>query len=118
MLEESMRTGASAAQLLFDQPLYDYLGDHLEEALLFDRAMESLNRMSAPAILQAYDFSQFTSFVDVGGGIGTFLSLLLEKQPQMQCTLFERPETLENALKSISPAIRLVAGDFFQGTQE
>src|SRR5260221_10900657 len=45
-----------------------------------------------PAIVAAYDFSQFDHVVDVGGGNGSLLSAVLAAHPKLRATLFDMAE--------------------------
>lgn len=103
--------------LLYNLPnLYQYFPEHPDEEFIFDQAMQSLSIGSNPNIIEAYDFSGFQSIVDVGGGIGIFLTMLRKQYSTLRCILFERPEVIANAVaREIDPDIELVAGDFYQG---
>jgi len=47
------------------------------------------------AVVDAYDFTGVVRLVDVGGGNGTFLGLLLDRYPGLQCVLFDLPPVIE-----------------------
>jgi hypothetical protein len=93
--------------------LVDYLAAHPEESAIFNAAMVSKSRTVLPAIAEAYDFSSFGTIVDVGGGRGHLLKLILERTPSARGILFE----LDYVIGDAPPAPRLdhVAGDFFVG---
>jgi hypothetical protein len=55
-----------------------------EDAAIFNRSMVSQTLMVARAIIDAYDFSAFRSVIDVGGGYGALLSVLLKAYPQLR----------------------------------
>jgi hypothetical protein len=93
--------------------LVDYLAAHPEESAIFNAAMVSKSRTVLPAVAAAYDFSSFGTIVDVGGGRGHLLKLILERTPSARGILFELGYVIGDA----RPARRLelVAGDFFAG---
>jgi hypothetical protein len=66
-----------------------------------------------PAVIDAYDFSQFQVVADVGGGRGHLLQAILDRAPNTNCILFDLPHVIEEASGLASPRLRLAAGDFF-----
>jgi ubiquinone/menaquinone biosynthesis C-methylase UbiE len=71
-----------------------------------------------PAI-EAYDFGQFETIVDVGGGNGTLLVELLKTYPRPIGTVFDVPRLAEAAQRTIDAAglskrCKFVGGDAFE----
>ena len=56
-------------------------------------------------MLRAYDFSRFSTIVDVGGGDGTFMAALLQAYPDAKGIVFDR--------FACAGPVQSVAGDFF-----
>jgi SAM-dependent methyltransferase len=115
----SVRTGKPAFDQIFGQPLFNFLAQHSEQAAIFDKAMLGAHGRDAAAILDAYDFSQFTSVADIGGGNGTTLCAILERHSKLQGTLFDLSGVIERARatvekSSLSDRIHLVGGNFFE----
>ncbi len=80
--------------------------------------MSDETRLVAPQVAAAYDFSQFHTLVDVGGGAGLQLATVLRAFPQLEGTLFELPHVAAVAQKALSgeavaDRCQVVAGDFF-----
>ena len=73
----SLRTGRPAFPEVLGKPLYDYLSEDAARAARFDSALAAVSRDWAPAALEAYDFGVFGTVADIGGGRGTFLTMLL-----------------------------------------
>jgi ubiquinone/menaquinone biosynthesis C-methylase UbiE len=99
--------------------LFEFLSQHPEQAANFDNAMLAAPGGGTAAMLDAYDFSQFTSVADVGGGNGSTLCDILERHPKLQGTLFDLPGVIERAKPLVAKAglserMRLIEGDFFQ----
>jgi len=114
-LPKTMRTGKSAVEMLYDEPLYEYLNKHPEEQAIFNQAMGNFSRISDNAIAQAYeDFASVKRLVDVGGGPGTLLATILLKYPHIQGVLFEIPAIIELVAKSGENRFELASGDFFR----
>ncbi|HKP27536.1 MAG TPA: methyltransferase, partial [Dongiaceae bacterium] len=110
--------GAPAFIKTHGQPFYGYLHAHPREAARFNAAMTGFSSHETAAILEAYDFSDARSVVDIGGGHGALLAALLRAHPQMSGTLFDLPSVLAGAASVLSEVgiaerARTVAGDFF-----
>src|SRR5262245_5091626 len=105
------RTAREGQRLNDMAALVDYFAVHPEEAAIFNAAMVSKSRIVLPAVAAAYDFVPYSTIVDVGGGRGHLLKLILERAPSAKGILFERPHVIEDT----KPAQRLelVGGDFF-----
>jgi SAM-dependent methyltransferase len=117
-LIDSVRTGRPMFEKVFGAPLFDYYAKHPEKSELFDQAMAEASRPIAKAIVTSYAFSGIDRLVDVGGGDGSLLSVILRAHPRMTATLFEGPWAAERARQSIDAAglgerCKVVAGDFF-----
>ncbi|MEM9458550.1 MAG: methyltransferase [Myxococcota bacterium] len=114
----SVKTGISARQRSSGREATGMLEDDSAAADLFHRAMGQLTRVEAEQVVRAYPFWGVTTVVDVGGGRGELLGLILEADPNRRGILFDRPHALlkaEQHLQSIGVRDRcdLVAGDFF-----
>ena len=85
---------------------------------MFNAAMSSGSAERLPAILAAYDFSQFMCLVDVGGGHGGLLAGILSASPKTRGVLYDLPNVVAgaDALHAPDSAERceIVGGDFFQ----
>jgi hypothetical protein len=96
-LKHSVRTGETAFQHVFGQEQFAYLSHHPNEAYLFDEAMVSGSELINRAIVDAYDFSGFTTLVDVAGGYGSTLCAILTKHRRLSGTLFDLPHVIAKA---------------------
>lgn len=113
----SVRTGKPAFDKVFGSPRFVWLSEHPEQATLFQSAMVALSQGSNEAVADAYDFSQFTHVVDVGGGHGQLLSAILSRNPHLSGVLFDLPSGVEAARQGAGgdlPRTEFVAGDFFE----
>ena len=80
--------------------------------------MTGTTRVLAPAVLQAYDFGQYGTVVDVGGGHGAFLAAILGKHPAVHGILFDQSHVAEGAASMLQAAgvrdrCQIVGGSFF-----
>lgn len=121
-LFSSIQTGAPAFQTTFGQPVFSYFKDNPERAELFQGAMKEKSRAVIKSALLTYNFGQFTSICDVGGGYGQFMQALLQTYPKLSGTLFDLPEVV-NKVKQHNPQLennrcQLCPGDFFVSIPE
>ncbi|HEX4352881.1 MAG TPA: methyltransferase [Polyangiales bacterium] len=117
-LPSALRSDVSAFEAIHGASLFDYLDSHPTEAHLYHSAVDAFTRREAHALIDAFDFSQVGTIVDVGGGLGTLLSELAERWPTMRCILFDRPAVVEQARASfantpLAHRIEAIGGDFF-----
>ena len=114
----SLRTGQPAFERTFGLGFFEFLAKEPELANVFSEAMQDLGRQFVPAMIDAYDFSEIGTLVDVGGGHGTLLRAVLSAHPQMRGILFDLPHVIERARGSMAASdvagrCELVGGDFF-----
>ena len=116
-LLHSIRSGESARALVNGKRGFQDFEDDPEAAQLFHRAMAELTRIVGRAALASCDFSGITRVVDVGGGYGELLALMLHAYPHMRGVLFDLPHSVEGARAHLTRAgvldrCDVVAGDF------
>jgi hypothetical protein len=109
----SIRTGHLAFLEKFKEPVWQYYATHSDEADVFNRSMSTLTEWVTDAILKVYDFSGFDKIVDVGGGLGTFLTALLAAAPTAHGVVFDAPQVIAEAA-GVVERIERVAGNFFE----
>jgi orsellinic acid C2-O-methyltransferase len=115
----SIQTGRSARSLLTGTDGFKHLEQDPDAAATFNQALVELTRLSADAVVRAYDFSPFHNIVDVGGGYGQLLAAILAANPQARGVLFDRPHAIDGARSHLGQAglidrCEFVSGDFFQ----
>jgi hypothetical protein len=118
-LHHSVGTGLPAFDRVFGRPLFDYLATNPGAARTFDAGLVDLRAKATAAVLDAYDFSGVRRLVDVGGGTGDLISVVLEKYPTMRGILFDRPHVVAQARAAVHAAAgpdrcTLVGGNFFE----
>jgi hypothetical protein len=116
---ETVRTGETAFERLYGRPVFDYLGEHPDQARTFDAAMTAFSGRSMRAVLDAYDLSGVGTLADVGGGLGTNLAAALGRYPALRGVLFDRPHVVARARPVLEAAgvagrCAVEGGDFFQ----
>jgi hypothetical protein len=115
----SIQTGESGFEKVYQQPIFDWLSAHPEQAAVFDQAMVSVHGRETAAMIDAYDFSTIGVLADVGGGNGSVLREVLARHPQLRGLLCDLPGVIERAKPLIAAAglgdrLQTAVTDFFQ----
>lgn len=121
-LAHSVRTGREAFRALFGKGHFDYFAERPALAELFDSAMAASGAMFEP-VPGLFDFSDARVVVDVAGGNGQLLGLVLARAPHLRGVLLERAHVLEGARRHLAGAgcadrCSFVAGDFTRAVPE
>jgi ubiquinone/menaquinone biosynthesis C-methylase UbiE len=111
-LEETIRSGKPqvAGNLFMNRP---------DLAQMTLKVLYRMGQRMAPSLAEKIDLSSCHSFLDVGGGAGTFSIAFCKKHPDLHATLFDLPQTLAHSQKYIvqekmEDRIDLVGGNFNQ----
>jgi hypothetical protein len=117
-LLDTLRTGRTAFDSVFGEPMFDYLSKHKGESAVFNEGMTGFSSNVAPAVAEAYDFAQFKTVVDVGGGHGVLLNTILQAHEGLNGIVFDSRHVVVGAEDAIREAglgrrCRAVGGDFF-----
>jgi hypothetical protein len=83
-LGHSVRTGTSAFEHVWGMPAYAYFQQHPAALAVFQQTMSDLSAEEGLAVRDAYDFAGCHTVVDVGGGHGGLLAILLQAFPSQQ----------------------------------
>lgn len=118
-LTEAIKTGTSRVCALRGKSFFDYLGDDLEYSQIFNDAMTSISAYVNVPVVEAYDFKQFDTIVDVAGGHGRLLAAILESAPAARGVLFDLPEVVAGASPlleelRVADRVQLAKGSFFE----
>jgi len=125
----SIQTGENSFKHANGLDMYEYLDRNQKEGQIFNSAMASLTSSVTPLISSMYDFSQFNTIIDIGGGQGMLLSSILKDDAKLYGVLFDLPYAIQSAKKfyarqsansnenvnhDISSRCKLLEGDFFK----
>jgi len=118
-LASVLRTGEPSFAEANGCTMWDYFLQHPEVGERFDRAMTSLAAANNRMLLEAYDFSPFSTLIDVGGGQGLLLAGILRAYPNLRGTLFDLPAVAARAEAAFASGgvdgrAEVVAGDAFE----
>jgi SAM-dependent methyltransferase len=110
-ITDSVRSGEPVIDDFFG-----FLRTNPEQEAVFHAGMSNRGRIETAAILEAYEFSESKTVVDVGGGNGGFLSAILARNDHLSGVLFDQASAIAAAKAGRGgplPRCTLVAGDFF-----
>lgn len=118
-LEQAVRTGEPSFARVHGADLFGYLQTHPQDAATFDGAMQDIAGNFLAGILAVYDFSGYSTIVDVGGGTGALLSAILRAAPATRGVLLDTAPVLtaaEPVLRAagIADRCQIVPGNFFE----
>jgi hypothetical protein len=120
LLVECVRTGKTAIEISSGTRNWiEYYRREPARAASFDAAMTALSNAHYAGVVDAYNFKSSRKIVDVGGGHGRLLSIILKAYPGAHGVLFDMPHASEGGRKLIADAglterCDVVSGDFFQ----
>ncbi|BBM99980.1 protein MpOMT2 [Marchantia polymorpha subsp. ruderalis] len=96
---------------------FEYCPTDARFQTVFDKAMHDHSHILMSALLEKYrGFETLTSLVDVGGGLGASLAMILSKYPNLRGINFDQPHVVADGLKV--PNLEHVGGDFFASVPE
>jgi hypothetical protein len=118
-MADSVRTGKPRPAEVFGAPAFDWYAKNPDHGEQFGRAMQNISRFAAGAVLEAYDFSDVRTIMDVGGGNGSLALAILEKYPAMKGKVVDLPYIEDAANAGIRAAgapgrCAFQSCDFFQ----
>jgi hypothetical protein len=103
-LSHTVRTGEPGFDYTFGKPSFEWFEEHPEERSILDQGQASKAVGFANAVIENYDFSDFKSICDIGGGQGAFLIQLLTAYPSIRGYVADLPEAVVSAEKAIVKA--------------
>lgn len=122
-LEHSVRTGQSGFEHAMGKTVFEYFGDHPEEAEINHRYYIELSRYNVPVLMSAYKFPETGTLVDVAGGTGQTLIGLLQQNPGLKGVLYDIGVTVDTASDTLANAgvgdrLTAIVGDMFQSVPD
>jgi len=122
-LEYSIKTGGIAFDHVEGKTVWEYYEQNEEDGLNFMKAMSGLTGAVIKHVLPVYNFSQFKSMVDIGGGNGALMMALLDASPDATGIVFDEEYVVNETQKIISDKgygdrCTAQSGNFFESVPE
>jgi hypothetical protein len=120
LLVDCVRSGKTAVEVTSGSR--DWMAYHQRipgRAETFNAAMTALSSAHYAGVVDAYNFASIRKLVDVGGGHGRLISMILKAYPKMRGVLFDLPQAFEGGKMAIAEAglsdrCEVASGDFFK----
>ncbi len=114
----SLRTGKPSRERVVGKDAWEFFAGDAEAGRLFNAAMTGIIADTAHAVRDAYDFSGIRMLVDVGGGHGYLLGVVLAANAGLRGVLFDQPHVVGGAAATfarlgVADRATTVGGDFF-----
>lgn len=115
----SVRTGKTAFEKMYGCDAWKWYQDHPEDSRVFNNAMTALASSMHAAAVGAYDFSKFSTVVDVGGGHGHLIATILQQHQNATGIVFDLPHVVAGAAElfaklGVTARARAEGGSFFE----
>jgi hypothetical protein len=119
----SVQTGRPSVEKLRGMPFFEYVETDKDLAEAFNNAMTAGSEFAIYSVLAAYDFTGFRTIVDVGGGHGRLLSMILAKVPDAMGVLFDLQSVVDGAgaemeQAGVSHRCKVIGGSFFESVPD
>jgi hypothetical protein len=98
----AVRKGVGGAEGALGMELFEFYAAHPEESEIHDQAMRAMSAAQIRAVLEAFDFAQAGTVVDVGGGTGELLAAILAANPSLRGVLFDLPHVVAQATPTLT----------------
>jgi hypothetical protein len=108
----SLQSGRPGFDKVTGQKAWEHLQANPASATIFNQAMRDLSASISPAVAAAFDWSRLPVIADVGGGIGSQLTSILDAHPSCRGILFDLPTAVAEAPEH--GRMKRVGGDFFE----
>jgi len=116
---ETLAVGLKGGGVPFDlahgQDLRGYYESHADSAAWFNQAMVDLARSEGAAVAKGYDWGRFGSLMDLGGGFGGTLKLILDAHPGLVGYNVDLASVVQQPEKVLQhPNLSHYPGNFFE----
>ncbi|XP_020600011.1 caffeic acid 3-O-methyltransferase-like [Phalaenopsis equestris] len=111
-LKEAVQEGVNPFKRTHGLTLFEYMAKNPSFCELFNKGMASSSNMVIEKLVEEYGgLKQVKELVDVGGGNGTSLKMIISKYPYIKGINFDLPHVVSEAPSF--PGVQHVGGDMF-----
>lgn len=97
LIAESVKQDKVPFELAHQTDLWQYLNDRPEEEHEFSMAMASQEKLGIHAVLTDFDWSHYSSLIDVGGAYGTLVSAVMQQHSALSGVVCDLPAVVQKA---------------------
>ncbi|KAG8643097.1 caffeic acid 3-O-methyltransferase 1 isoform X2 [Manihot esculenta] len=113
-LKDSILEGGNPFERAHGVPMYKYISSDQESVKDFSKAMDSISSYIISKVLDSYNgFQGLKSLVDVGGGSGVAINMVISKYPSIAGINFDLPHVVKEAPPHLG--VKHVGGDMLSG---
>ncbi len=118
-LDHVIKTGENASEKVLGMDVFEYLEKNPDRNEIYNQAMTNSSIMLSYAILSEYNFSKVKNIIDIGGGQGILLAMILYKYKSIKGKVFDLPHVIEGVKKifeqyGVSDRAETISGNFFE----
>ncbi len=118
-LEEGLLSGLAQNEAKNGENLFDAIYPDADKLKEFIHAMSGFQMGNFMALAQTFDFSKYSTLVDVGGSAGLLSLMVAKHQAHMNCTTWDLPPVAPIADEVIQQSqlqdrVKTAGGDFFK----
>lgn len=111
-LKDAVLEGGIPFNKAYGMTAFEYHGTDPKFNRVFNKGMADHSTITMKKLLENYNgFEGLTSIVDVGGGTGAVLNMIVSKYPSIKGINFDLPHVIEDAPQY--PGVEHVGGDMF-----
>ena len=118
-LDYVVKTGENAAQKVLGIDVFEYLEKNPDKNEIYNEAMTNSSLMLSYAVLSEYNFKGAKTIIDIGGGQGILLAMILYKYPSVNGIVFDLDHVVEGAKEiakqyKVIERLETISGNFFE----
>ncbi|KAK8944789.1 Caffeic acid 3-O-methyltransferase 1 [Platanthera zijinensis] len=111
-LKDAVLEGADPFAKTHGSTNFEYMKKDARFAEIFNQFMSNNTALTSEKIVDAYKgFDTISTLVDVGGGVGAMLGMIISKHPNVKGINFDLPRIISSG--PVISGVEHVAGDFF-----
>lgn len=114
-LDVSLKSGVPAFEIQHGDNFFNFLSKNPKKQENFDKGMAKFSSYDEAAISNAFNFSIFSTLIDMGGGRGGLIKVITNQYPNLKGILFDTPSVIRQLNQNqFTKKITLYEGDFFE----
>lgn len=117
-LSYTLKEGAPAFDKIYGEDYFSYLGKAPEKQKCFDEHMRDVSPEENRILAEYLPLAPNGKICDFGGGDGGLIGMLRQSNSNVKLSLFDLPETIQEAKKHLPKDIECISGSFFNEIEQ